>query len=128
MKKDETRFTIRFNPADPRHQRAVEALEKAGRRKASLIADAICEYLARHEEYGAADIFLPAPFPAATSIMSNAPTSEAAVNDSPMQKSLTDARVHTETDTIASFENANLDSDLHDAVLSGLSAFKVSVK
>lgn len=48
MKKDNTRFTIRFNPADPRHQRAMDVLESAGRRKASLIADAVCEYLARH--------------------------------------------------------------------------------
>jgi len=127
MKKDETRFTIRFNPADPRHQRAVEALEKAGRRKASLIADAICEYLARHGEYGAADIFSPAPLPPAVPTPPHAPTGEAIVNDSPMQasESLTDAGVYAETDTIASFEDANLDSDLHDAVLSGLSAFNL---
>jgi hypothetical protein len=45
MKKDITRFTIRFCPADPRHQRAMEVLNQAGRRKASLIADAICYYL-----------------------------------------------------------------------------------
>jgi len=48
MKKDNNRYTIRFNPADPRHQRAMDVLESAGRRKASLIADAVCEYLARH--------------------------------------------------------------------------------
>ena len=48
IKKDNTRYTIRFNPADPRHQRAMDVLESAGRRKASLIADAVCEYLARH--------------------------------------------------------------------------------
>ena len=49
MKKDEARFTIRFNPADPRHRKAMEALTASGRRKASLIADAVCEYLARYE-------------------------------------------------------------------------------
>jgi len=48
MKKDNARFTIRFNPADPRHQRAMNVLESAGRRKASLIAEAVCEYLVRH--------------------------------------------------------------------------------
>jgi hypothetical protein len=54
MKKDETRFTIRFNPADPRHQKAVGVLIAAGRRKASLIADAVCEYAARHGADGVA--------------------------------------------------------------------------
>ena len=47
-KKDEARYTIRFNPADPRHKRAMAALDAAGRRKATLIADAVCEYLAHH--------------------------------------------------------------------------------
>ena len=47
-KKDETRFTIRFNPADPRHQKTMDALNTAGRRKANLIAEAICDYLARY--------------------------------------------------------------------------------
>ena len=47
-KKDKTRFTIRFNSVDPRHQIAMEALDAAGRRKASFIADAVCEYLARY--------------------------------------------------------------------------------
>jgi len=127
MKKDETRFTIRFNPVDPRHQRAIEALEKAGRRKASLIADAICEYLAQYGEYGATDIFSPAPFPPATSILLHKPANQATANDSPVQisESLTDARIYAETSVNGSFEDANLDSDLHDAVLSGLSAFKL---
>jgi len=48
MKKDEARFTIRFNAADPRQQKAMNALKAAGRRKASLIADAVNEYLIRH--------------------------------------------------------------------------------
>jgi hypothetical protein len=48
MKKDETRYTIRFNPSDPRHRKAMETLNIAGRRKATLIADAVCEYLSRY--------------------------------------------------------------------------------
>lgn len=52
MKKDETRYTIRFNPADPRHKIAMEALNTAGRRKATLIADAVYEYLARYSGDG----------------------------------------------------------------------------
>jgi len=48
MKKDEARFTIRFCLADPRHKRIVDALNAAGRRKASFIVDAGCEYLERN--------------------------------------------------------------------------------
>ena len=45
-KKDETRFTIKFNPANPRHKEAMRILNKdGGRRKASLIADALCMYV-----------------------------------------------------------------------------------
>jgi hypothetical protein len=72
MKKDKTRFTIRFNPVDPRQQKAMNALEAAGRRKASFIADAVCEYLTRH---GGVDEVLPislAPASVAPSILYNA--------------------------------------------------------
>ena len=44
MKKDEMRFSIRFNPADPRHRKAALLLNMAGRRKAAIVADAIWEY------------------------------------------------------------------------------------
>ena len=50
-KKGKTRFTIRFNPADPKHQRTIEVLSTAGRRKASLISEAVCEYLAQHDRH-----------------------------------------------------------------------------
>ena len=50
-KKDEGRFNIKFCLADPRHKRAVDALNLAGRRKAYLVADAISYYLARGGEY-----------------------------------------------------------------------------
>jgi hypothetical protein len=43
-KADEARFSVRFNPADPRHRLAMEILNRAGRRKAFLIADAVCSY------------------------------------------------------------------------------------
>ena len=39
-------FTFRFSPVDPRHRIVIGVLNKAGRRKATLIADAVCEYLA----------------------------------------------------------------------------------
>jgi hypothetical protein len=64
MKKDETRFTIRFNMADPRQQRAMQALEASGRRKATLISDAVCEYLAQHGENAEASACIIIPSPA----------------------------------------------------------------
>lgn len=44
-KKEESRFNIRFNPADPTHQITIEILSHAGRSKANLIANAIAFYL-----------------------------------------------------------------------------------
>jgi hypothetical protein len=43
-KADMSRYTIRFNPADPYHQKAMVILNHFGRRKASLIANAVCAY------------------------------------------------------------------------------------
>jgi len=51
-KKDKTRFTIKFCPANPRHQEAMQILDGAGRRKASLIADSLCMYFNRGGESG----------------------------------------------------------------------------
>ena len=44
-KKDEARFTIKFNPLNPRHKEAMKVLNEAGRSKASLIADALCMFM-----------------------------------------------------------------------------------
>ena len=49
MKKDEMRFCIRFNPADPRHRKAARTLNMAGRRKATIVADALWEYDAKYD-------------------------------------------------------------------------------
>jgi len=43
-KKDETRFSIKFNPRYPRHQEAIRILNEAGRGKAALIADVLYMY------------------------------------------------------------------------------------
>jgi len=51
-KKTEGRFNIYLCLADPRHKKAADALNGAGRRKAYLVADAICYYLERNGEYG----------------------------------------------------------------------------
>jgi len=109
MKKDENRFTIRFNSADPRHQRTMEALEAAGRRKAFFIADAVCEYLARHGGRGAADTILPALPPAVASI------------HVPPEYELPLKILETEAGDFS--EDTVLDDDMRDAVLDGLSAF-----
>ena len=45
MKSDNARFTVRFNPADSRQRAAIDVLNTSGRRKASLIADALHYYL-----------------------------------------------------------------------------------
>jgi len=73
MKKDETRFSIRFNLADPRHRKAKEILEASGRRKASFIADAVWEYVARYGENPAAivPVIATAPNPAIPHIKSD---------------------------------------------------------
>jgi len=54
-KKDKTRYTIKFNPADLRHREAMKALDGAGRRKATLIADALSMY----NRYGSSMGFTP---------------------------------------------------------------------
>ena len=43
-KKDEAKFTIKFNPVNPRHREAVRILNEAGRGKAALIAEALYAY------------------------------------------------------------------------------------
>ena len=54
-KKNEARFTIKFNPANPRHREAMRVLNEAGRSKAALIADALCLY-AHYSTNTAADL------------------------------------------------------------------------
>jgi hypothetical protein len=95
MKKDETRFTIRFNPTDPRQRKATEVLVAAGRRKASLIADALCEYLASYDN------------------------DEIIVKTIPTVNSAT---VNNNTTAVLTGETV-LDDDMREAVLGGLSMF-----
>ena len=107
MKKDETRFTIRFNPIDPRHQAAMDALQASGRRKASLIADAVCEYLARHSG-GAAFPYIPPPLAAVPPLSTSYEAVEAPEK------------------TVSSVsDDTSFDDDMREAVLGGLSAFKM---
>ena len=45
VKKDESRFTIKFNPENPRHNKAIQILNNYGKGMSSLIADALCAYI-----------------------------------------------------------------------------------
>ena len=44
VKKDEARFTIRFNQENPRHKEAIRILNRHGKGMASMIAEALCMY------------------------------------------------------------------------------------
>ena len=44
-KKDNAKFTVQFNPADPLHQQTIDMLNRQGRRKAQFIANAVTHYI-----------------------------------------------------------------------------------
>ena len=132
MKKDENRFTIRFNTVDPRQRITRDALEAAGRRKALLITDAICEYLARHGGDGAI-----VSIPIAPSSPQIALTSSPAVTTSEIAQ-LQDAeavenRKQSVVDILDSADdvqndvsdNIITDDDMRETILGGLNAFKL---
>ena len=119
MKKDKTRFTIRFNPVDPRQLKTMNALEAAGRRKSTLIADAVCEYLARRGEKN--ETFIPAI--SLTSVSIPVPHKETV---SEVSHSATSEMVEGVEEIDAdSVENAGLDEEICGAILDGLNAFEL---
>ena len=112
-KRDGTRYTIRFNPADPRHQRAMAALDAAGRRKATFIADAICEYLARYQEVET----MPPMFHAKQTI-----SFESSYDKANESENVGMAYQNDEADTVFS-GNAPFSDDMRQTILSGLNMF-----
>ncbi len=44
-KKEDNKFTIQFNPADPQHAQTIAILNQQGRRKAQFITNAVTHYL-----------------------------------------------------------------------------------
>lgn len=44
-KKEQNKFTIQFNPADPAHRQTIDILNQHGRRKAQFIVNAVQHYL-----------------------------------------------------------------------------------
>ena len=158
MKKDENRFTIRFNTVDPRQRITRDALEAAGRRKALLITDAICEYLARHGGDGAVvNIPLVPYLPVVVNANSAVPlASDDAVNvsnfdnthntynasGSPNSPDKEESNVQNSSvpyggigdndisnadtsDTDYTLDALSIDNDMREAILGGLSAFKI---
>jgi hypothetical protein len=116
MKNDKARFTIRFNEADPRQLKTMAALEAAGRRKASFIADAVCDYLARHGDGTAAVIlpFIPSPSKVTPHKEVQATKIESAFQT---LESESDLPVANMTD------NPSFNDDIRDAIMEGLGAF-----
>lgn len=44
-KKEQNKFTIQFNPADPAHRQVIDILNQQGRRKAQFLVNAVQHYL-----------------------------------------------------------------------------------
>jgi len=130
-KKDDNRFTIRFNPADPRQQKTKEVLNLAGRRCASLIAEAMCEYLARRGDVEALDIIaqLPILLTSATATTPLNTSSHATVQHDaplPLPEPIIKAEEPAEiTTNDSSDSNEGFNDEKLTAVLGGLSAFKM---
>ena len=126
MKKDETRFTVRFNPADPRHRTTMDILGLAGRRKATLIADAVCEYLARHR-----DVSAPGYLPQNLHIPNAGPKHRKHEEDAAIvAKSTPDVefieKAGDDIRNVDSNEESPFDDDISQAILDGLSMFTSS--
>jgi hypothetical protein len=117
MKKDETRFTIRFNPIDPRQFKAMNALEAAGRRKATLIADAVCEYLERRGENIEAFSLPVITVPVAEPNLRNKTPKENSFSPPPEPAEV------IEKNDVDSSDTVSFDDEIHDAILRGLAAF-----
>jgi len=138
MKKDEDRFTIRFNTVDPRQRITRDALDAAGRRKALLITDAICEYLARHGGDGAVVNIPLVPFlPVVANGNSAVPVVIADTATVPNSSYMEEGNTQISSDSFGDTSNAgtgdsddtldapSIDNDMREAILGGLSAFKI---
>ena len=138
MKKDEDRFTIRFNTVDPRQRITRDTLDAAGRRKALLITDAICEYLARHGGDGAmVNIPLVPYLPVVANANSAVPVIVADTATVPNSSYIEESNTQISSDSFGDTSNAgtgdsddtldahSIDNDMREAILGGLSAFKI---
>lgn len=127
MKKDDTRFTVRFNPTDPRHQSAMADLNASGRRKAALIAEALYYY--RTLCNGTAN---PLPTPGGADTRINQLPSVAVhpqipiVTPPPVAEQRTEASIVLENDCaidITHTDNTPHDADMRNSILDAMNAF-----
>jgi len=51
LKKDEFQFTIRFDKRFDEHKKVADFLNSVGRKKASIIAEAIIDYMEKHKSH-----------------------------------------------------------------------------
>jgi|GEM_PF-1298474 len=142
-------FTFRFSPIDPRHQVVIEILNKAKRRKASLIADAICEYLAHRRENNVATTIPTALTPSAnpnttaqrhktkpmvetvevkskkslTQQIIKTPSKKAIPDLEPALSNDSNSEAEDNSDVSAEPNDSSFDEDMLSAVLGGLSMF-----
>ena len=126
MKKDEDRFTIRFNTIDPRQKLTRDILAAIGRRKASFITDAVCDYLVRHGGDGAIEFSSPVtampsllPIPHAHTPGNN----KASHNQAQELPKKVDAT--TEMEAIEPLKDIPFDNDMREAVLDALGMFNM---
>ena len=105
MKKEEMRFSIRFNPADPRHRKAAQILNQAGRSKAIIVANALWEY----ELKNGALMDISNSHEGSATITSPAPDSQ---------------RVPIQSETMEQSDNDKIEDGLQYAILAGLSQFR----
>jgi len=134
VKKDENRFTIRFNTVDPRQKLTRDVLAAVGRRKASFLTDVVCDYLARYGGGSTADnsslaAVLPS-FPIPSHIQApNNNTTELRIpkNEHPDYDPKLTADVEVVTGTLANdlIAESLFDDDTREAVLDALSMFKM---
>jgi hypothetical protein len=105
LKKEEMRFSIRFNPADPRHLKAARILNQVGRSKAMIVADALWEYDLRRSTQSGAEL-----------------SSADSVADADAAPGVQSAPIAIKSPMPSGNEKAD---ELQDAVLSGLSQFRM---
>jgi len=129
VKKDKSRFTLRFCGISPKHVVATEVLIAAGRRKASLVADLIDEHIKKHGDNAFADyIGNDAYNPVAESkkrflIEKSGPT----VTKEKMQtKTSAGSLLKTQAETLPSqLAEEQPSEEMRNSILEGLSMFKM---
>jgi len=129
MKKDKSRFTLRFNTISPKHINATDVLVAAGKGMSSLIADLIDERIKRDGENAFADYFLVSALPQGffQRIISPQITICATVSQTQIAETKAETVEHIDPDTEdikpTTFDSDSINDEIHDAILDGLTMF-----